>query len=126
MREVVIATATAASGIVGRYLPSSPVLRRRVLFAGIAFGAFASLIYFNWWADHIRPHGCWLLAGIILTQGYIVAQIYAVWHLYLHIATPASLSALAGRTVDVLVPVYDEPYELVEHYCWRPCEAVPH
>src|SRR5262249_32313505 len=53
-----------------------------------------------------------LLLGM-LAAGYVFVQIYCAWYLYLRIDAPAPIAPQAGLTVDVFVPVYDEPYELV-------------
>jgi cellulose synthase (UDP-forming) len=44
----------------------------------------------------------------------VFTQIYCAWFVYLHIARPMPVAAPAGLTVDVFIPIYDEPYDLVE------------
>ncbi|MBI4516778.1 MAG: glycosyltransferase [Deltaproteobacteria bacterium] len=85
-----------------------------VLFAVVLLGILASLVYFSWWVERLGLNSPWLWLSLILMAAYVVAQIYSAWALYLHVETPAAVAAPAGLSVDVLVPVYNEPYELVE------------
>jgi cellulose synthase (UDP-forming) len=87
--------------------------KRRILAAGIAGGVLASLYYFSWWLAEGRLADPWLLAGFGVAALYVFCQLYCAWFVYLHIAWPAPRPAPAGLTVDVFVPVYDEPYALV-------------
>ena len=76
-------------------------------------GAVASSVYLSWWLQADRILSPWLLPLASLVLGYVFVQIYCAWYLYLRIDAPAPIAPEAGLTVDVFVPVYDEPYELV-------------
>jgi cellulose synthase (UDP-forming) len=92
----------------------SPAARPWLLAAMVTIGVASSAVYFSWWITRGLAGGPWMLPLLAFAGFYVVAQIYCAWFLYLSIAVPAPRSAPAGLAVDVLVPVYDEPCELVE------------
>lgn len=85
-----------------------------MLALGVGAGVLASLFYLSWWFHAGRLTNPWLAAGFVCAAGYVFCQLYCAWFVYLHIAWPTARPARAGLTVDVFVPVYDEPYALVE------------
>lgn len=87
--------------------------RRRRLGAVIALGVLTSFFYFAWWFRHDRLADPWLALGFVLAGIYVVCQIYCAWFVYLHVHVPETRPAPRGLGVDVFVPVYDEPLELV-------------
>lgn len=87
---------------------------RRLLYGAIGIGAFTSLVYFSWWFQDGRLADPWFAAGFTGALFYVFCQLYCAWFVYAHIARPAPRPARAGLTVDVFVPVYDEPYALVQ------------
>ena len=86
--------------------------------AGLAMAAtlvaVTSTIYFSWWLEHGRATNPWLLAGLAGVFFYVIAQIYGACYVYLRMKIPARAVPRPGMSVDVFVPVYDEPYEMVE------------
>ncbi len=105
---------TPPADTIGYVAPAIQAQRRRILAAGVAAGVLASLYYFSWWLDDGRLTDPWLAVGFVCALLYVTCQLYCAWFVYLHIAWPAPEPVPAGRTVDVFIPVYDEPYALVE------------
>jgi cellulose synthase (UDP-forming) len=99
--------ATAAAGW-------APAVPRPLLALGVWAGVAASAVYFRWWVTHGLAGGPWAVPLLAFAAFYVVVQVYCAWFLYLSVDVPAPASAPAGLSVDVLVPAYDEPYELVE------------
>src|SRR5262245_47107824 len=99
------------------YIPGESALTlpisRRILSAGVMGGVASSLIYYSWWLEFGPQYGTWIVPLALAALTYTIMQIYAAWYLYVHIATPAPIAPPAGLAVDVFIPVYDEPYELV-------------
>ncbi len=87
--------------------------RRRWLQPVAVAGVLASLFYFSWWFQNGRLADPWLALGFVLAAGYVFAQIYCAWFVYLHVHVPEKRPAAPGLTVDVFIPVYDEPCDLV-------------
>jgi cellulose synthase/poly-beta-1,6-N-acetylglucosamine synthase-like glycosyltransferase len=87
---------------------------RRRLAGAIAAGVLASLFYFAWWLEDGRIADPLLGVAFVLAAVYVGTQIYCAWFVYLHIARPTPVPAPSGLTVDVFIPVYDEPFDLVE------------
>jgi len=89
--------------------------------------AVASIIYFSWWLDAGRVTNPWLLICLALAFFYVSAQVYGACYVYLKMAVPPVRAAVPGHTVDVFVPVYDEPADMVEE-CLRAAIAMryPH
>jgi cellulose synthase (UDP-forming) len=96
---------SAAAGIAW-----SVATRSRILATAVAVGVASSAVYFRWWI----AYGTGELALLPFAGFYVVAQVYCAWFLYLSVAVPPARSAPPGLAVDVLVPAYDEPLELVE------------
>ncbi len=80
----------------------------------VALGVAASLFYFDWWLAAGRLGDPWLVAALAGAAIYVFCQLYCAWFVYLHIARPEPRPAPPGLTVDVFIPVYDEPFGLVE------------
>ena len=94
--------------------PLSVPIRRRVLSASVMCGVATSVIYFSWWMEFGPVYGHWIAPVGLAALIYTITQIYSAWYLYVRIDAPAPVAAPPGLTVDVYVPIYDEPYELVE------------
>jgi cellulose synthase (UDP-forming) len=80
----------------------------------VGLGVVASFVYFRWWLTRGLAEGPWAVPLLAFAAFYVLVQVYCAWFLYLSIEVPAPTSAPSGVTVDVLVPVYDEPLDLVE------------
>ena len=79
----------------------------------IGLGTLASSLYLGWWLRTDRLFNPWLFPLAIMAIGYVVAQIYCAWYLYLRIDAPVFVPPPDDVTVDVFIPVYDESYDLV-------------
>jgi glycosyl transferase family 2 len=103
-------------GATARAMPSVRDTRvaRATMATVIVLGVAASLFYFSWWLHDDRLGDPWLAAGLVLAVLYVFCQLYCAWFVYLHIEWPTPPPARNGLTVDVFVPVYDEPYPLVQ------------
>jgi cellulose synthase (UDP-forming) len=92
-----------------------PELVRHGLFsAAVGLGLLTSAGYFRWWIAYGTTYGIPMLPFGVVSAGYVVVQLYFAWYLYLSIKQPVPTTAPRGFEVDVFVPVYDEPPELVE------------
>lgn len=80
----------------------------------IGLGVLASAFYFAWWFRDGRLGDPWLAGAFVLAATYVVCQLYCAWIVYLHIERPTPRPAPPGSTVDVFIPIYDEPLALVE------------
>jgi cellulose synthase (UDP-forming) len=80
----------------------------------IGLGVLASAYYFAWWFRDGRLSDPWLAVAFVLAATYVVCQLYCAWFVYLHIERPTPRPAPPNLTVDVFIPVYDEPFALVE------------
>src|SRR5262245_20605606 len=92
----------------------SPAVVRRLLGVAVALGVAGSAVYLRWWLTRGLALGPWMVPLFAFAAFYVMAQIYCAWFLYLSVDVPEAPAAPAGLAVDVLVPVYDEPRELVE------------
>lgn len=92
-----------------------------IRLAAVAFAAFASFRYFFWRVTETVPTENWLLMGLGILL--VAAEAYGIW-IYTSGAfiamrpierQPAPLPADTARypTVDVLVPSYEEPWDIV-------------
>lgn len=109
-------------GIVGLLILLKPLHRNATIrLAAIAFAAFASFRYFYWRATETLPTENWviLILGLLL----MAAEGYGIW-IYTSGAfiglrpidrRSAPLPSDPARlpTVDILVPSYDEPWDIV-------------
>jgi cellulose synthase (UDP-forming) len=96
------------------HLPLTPFARRWLLRSVMAVGAAAILAYFSWWLEdgHLRHPSLVLGAGVAAI--YVAVQVVLAWRVYDAIEVTPLSPAPPGRSVDVLVPVFDEGPELVE------------
>ncbi len=101
------------SALAVRQIPWSRAARRRAVAASVGLGLVSLLIYASWWIQESAKYGWWMLLLGAFLVFYVFVQIICAWVLYLSVDEPAAAQPPAGLTVDVLVPVYDEPYELV-------------
>ena len=99
-------------GIDGESRPA--VQRRWVLTALVAVGFATSVVYFGWWFRDGRIYDPWLALCFALAAFYVGVQVYCACYVYLRIEYPETAKAPPDRTVDVFIPVYDEPPEMVE------------
>jgi len=104
---------TDAIRTAARARPEASARRRRLMAAAVAAGAVASVFYFSWWLEDGRLADPGLVVALGAALVYIFVQIYCAWFVYLHIDEPVAIAAPPGLAVDVFVPVYDEPGELV-------------
>jgi cellulose synthase (UDP-forming) len=91
-------------------------MRRGLLIFFIATGVLTFLVYLSWWMEqerYLNPVLLLLLLGMGL---YVTAQVFFVWSIYLHAGAQRIPDAPATRayTVDVFLPTYNEPIELIE------------
>lgn len=103
----------ASDALAARAIPWAPATRRRVVAFGVALGIGALGVYASWWFDRGMAYGWWLAPGFAFLVLYVGVQILSAWGLYLSVDEPHVAPPLPGRTVDVFVPVYDEPFDLV-------------
>lgn len=95
-------------------LPLSLAARRQLLGLLIALGVVCSAFYFSWWLEAERLASPVLAGAFALALAYVAVQVYAPWYVYASIAPAAAQRPPAGLSVDVLVPVFDEPFDLIE------------
>lgn len=84
------------------------------LFLLIAVGFICSLYYFLWWFNFIKlAHWIFIIifCGILF---YIITQVYFVWYIYARIKYPQPKKVDKHYKVDVFLPTYNEPHQLVE------------
>lgn len=87
---------------------------KTILLLLIAVGFICSLYYFLWWFNFIKiTHWIFifLFLGILF---YIITQIYFVWYIYARIKYPKPKKLERPYEVDIFLPTYDEPHQLVE------------
>src|SRR5690349_2949828 len=87
---------------------------RRILTAGIGLGVLASAFYFAWWLPPGRLADPWLATAFVRAALYVVCHLYCARFVYLNVHHPTARPAPPDRSVDVFIPVYDEPVALVE------------
>lgn len=88
--------------------------RRRTLHAAIALNIFFLLIWLSWLFDFTHAANPLLYGLLVLAQMFSTAQVLGYWYTVWREPAPShSLARLAGR-VDVFIPTYNEPLELVE------------
>ena len=84
-----------------------------MLVASILLGFISSLLYFSWWFREDRIFNPWLALCFAGALFYFATQVFCAWYIYLRMKVPC-FGQLPAPRVDVFVPVYDEPYDLVE------------
>ncbi len=99
--------------------PAQPSVRpvgvRRWLLLALVFIGFAtSVLYFSWWFRDGRIYDPWLALCFGLALFYVAVQVYCACYVYLKIESPETEPPPDGWLVDVFIPVYDEPHEMVE------------
>ncbi len=112
-------------GIVSESLPR--LAETRLLKSSIVAGLATGVVYFGWWFQEDRLANVWLAAGFAALALYVAAQVLGAWYVYWKISAPHHEPAPSGLSVDVFVPVLDEPEWLVER-CIKACLAMsyPH
>jgi cellulose synthase (UDP-forming) len=88
--------------------------RRPLLNASIFLAFLSSLFYFGWWFDEARLRDPGLVVLFVLAATYFSLQAYGAWFVYHRMFLPYPSPAPPGLTVDVFIPVFDEPDALVE------------
>jgi len=87
--------------------------RRWMLMVLVFFGFATSVLYFGWWFRDGRIYDPWLALCFAMAAFYVGVQVYCACYLYLRIEYPETAAAPPDCTVDVFIPVYDEPHEMV-------------
>lgn len=89
--------------------------KKKVLLILVILGFLSSLYYFEWWVDKILSYNpiYIFIFGIILF--YIVSQVYFLWVIYLNAKYPLKPKRTGKFKVDVFLPTYNEPVDLVEN-----------
>jgi cellulose synthase (UDP-forming) len=98
-------------------LPAQNTPGRRALLRGtIIAGFIASLYFFSWWTEDRRYAEPLQLLLLAVALFYVLVQIYAVWFLYWNAGLARRKHGLlpSGLSVDVFVPTYNEPPDLIE------------
>ncbi len=88
--------------------------KKKILLLLIVLGFFSSFYYLKWWVDksiHSNPIYIFLFAIVLF---YMVAQVYFLWIIYLNAKYPAKANGNKDYKVDVFLPTYNEPVNLVE------------
>ncbi len=94
---------------------SPPAAARRWGLMILIFIGFAtSVLYFGWWFRDGRIYDPWLALCFALAAFYVGVQVYCACYVYLRMDFPETVPPSQDWTVDVFIPVYDEPYEMVE------------
>jgi cellulose synthase (UDP-forming) len=101
--------------------------KRRILWSLIALGLLSAGYYATWWMEHTILYYPILLLPLCIAIVYHGAQVLSAWFVYARIEIPDDAPPLPDRTVDVFIPVYDEPDALVAE-CVRAAVAMryPH
>ncbi len=107
--ESTVALMPAAGGVT-----RPAALRRWMMALLIATGVATSVIYFSWWFRDDRLYEPWLAVCFALALFYVAVQVYCACYVYLRIEQPETAPPPPGWSVDVFIPVYDEPFEMVE------------
>ncbi len=89
-------------------------MRRWIMAMLIAAGIATSVLYFGWWFRDGRLYDPWLALCFALAVCYVAVQVYSACYVYLRIEQPENSPPPPGWSVDVFIPVYDEPFEMVE------------
>ena len=90
-------------------------LKKKKLLLFLVFcGIISSFYYFKWWLSDNRLFNPIFILFFIIVLFYIITQVYFLWIIYLNAKYPKK--ALPGKTfkVDVFLPTYNEPKEIVE------------
>jgi cellulose synthase (UDP-forming) len=88
--------------------------KNQQLFLLVIFGVFSEIYYFAWWFEFNRLNHPLLFILFVLAVIYCIVQILFVWYIYLHSKRPDQFKPPSELEVDVFIPTYDEPIELVE------------
>lgn len=88
--------------------------RRWGLMFLILVGFATSVLYFGWWFRDGRITEPWLALCFALAAFYVAVQVYCACYVYLKMEFPETTPPPRDLTVDVFIPVYDEPIEMVE------------
>ncbi len=88
--------------------------RKKLLLFLVILGFLSSIYYLKWWIDksiHSNPVFIFLFAIVL---AYMIAQVYFLWIIYLNAKYPARADGNKEYKVDVFLPTYNEPVDLVE------------
>lgn len=87
---------------------------KKILLTHIILGLCSVLFYISWWLDEERFLNPILVLPFILSLFYVVVQGIFIWYIYINIRSEWKYTSRHRFTVDVFLPVYNEPFWLVE------------
>lgn len=87
---------------------------KKILLAHIVLGLLSVIYYISWWIEDGRFIHPIFVIPFILAAFYVVVQGIFVWYIYLNIRDEWKYTLRNQYTVDVFLPVYNEPFWLVE------------
>ncbi len=88
--------------------------KKKLLLILVVLGFLSSFYYLKWWVDksiNSNPVFIFLFAIVLF---YMIAQVYFLWIIYLNAKYPARADGNKEFKVDVFLPTYNEPVDLVE------------
>jgi cellulose synthase (UDP-forming) len=77
-------------------------------------GFLTSLNFFYWWINNFEPQNPVYILAFIIVLFYIIVQIYFLWIIFLNAKYPSIIKPDKIFKVDVFLPTYNEPTDLVE------------
>jgi cellulose synthase (UDP-forming) len=81
----------------------------------IALGLAALVFYFHWWLSYVGIALPWLAVLLSIVAVYNWSQLLLAWVLYWKATRrPDVQGLLPGVTVDLFLPIYNEPFPVVE------------
>ena len=88
--------------------------KKKLLLFLVILGVLCSLFYFEWWFQSGRlGNPLYILIFTVFTF-YIITQVYFIWIIYLNARYPKKLKTEKKYNVDVFLPTYNEPLEIIE------------
>jgi len=91
--------------------------KKKALLLLVIMGAISSFYYFTWWFEQYRFQNPVVAFGFFCILFYIITQVYFIWYIFLHSKYPNCKKPTRQYSVDVILPVYNEPEWLVEKAC---------
>jgi cellulose synthase (UDP-forming) len=88
--------------------------KKKLLLVLVIIGIICSFDYFRWWFSNDRILNPIYIILLIPILFYIIAQVYFLWIIYLNAKYPKKKKSNKKFDVDVFLPTYNEPLEMVE------------
>ncbi len=87
--------------------------KKQALLLLVLIGILCSFVFIEWWILKVISYPT-LSPVLILVLFYLFTQIYFLWIIYLHVDYPKNYGRSNGFKIDLFLPTYNEPVNLVE------------